>query len=318
MCRSSPPTTSEGRDLLAVFPVLALTWGVLLSSGAERPGPSPSSSLPPVRRLEVGTDVVAPPSDIRISPGRATTLFFDARLRTEEVLLEGRERFHRVGLADDHLVLVPSNTFRQGERLRLEVRFLDGAAPEQLVFWLLVDPTRGEPQVEVFRRVRTAESYRREVEELRVRLAQALSELERLQSTGRISAPVEELASMLGRSLEALHVRSLVFVDPQAPDLYTKAVQHVALPSQWSALRLSIASWLDGMGWVASGGSLTRASGQVLELKPPWQAAPLRAKAPQDVVVLLADAAALTPGRYTLKLWDARGRTVTVERIEVK
>ncbi|MBZ4408183.1 DUF2381 family protein [Myxococcus sp. XM-1-1-1] len=304
--------------MLAVFPVLALTWGVLLSSGAERPGPTPSSSLPPVRRLEVGGEVAAPSLDIRISPGRATTLFFDARIRTEEVLLEGRERFHRVGLADDHLVLVPSTTFRQGERLRLEVRFLDGAAPEQLVVWLVVDPMRGEPQVEVFRRVRTAESYRREVEELRARLAQARSELERLQSTGRASSSLEELVAMLGRSSRSLYVQVLESASPQGPDLYAKAIRHVALHSHWSALVLGISAESEGLGWVASGGSLTRDSGQVLELKPPWQSTPLRAEEEQDVVVLLADEAALTPGRYTLKLWDVRGRTLTVDRLVVK
>ncbi|AKF80716.1 hypothetical protein MFUL124B02_15285 [Myxococcus fulvus 124B02] len=303
--------------MLAVFPVLALTWGVLLNAGAERPGPSPSPSLPPVRRLEVGAEVATPP-DIRISPGRATTLFFDARIRTEEVLLEGRERFQRVGLAEDHLALVPSNTFRQGERLRLEVRFLDGAAPEQMVFWLVVEPMRGEPQVEVFRRVRTAESYRREVEDLRARLAQARSELERLQSTGRTSRPLEELVAMLGQAHRSLYVQSLEFAKTPESELRIQGIQHVALPSRWSALVLRLSPLSGGEGWVASGGSLTKASGQVLELKPPWQSTPLQAEVAQEVVVLLADESALTSGRYTLKLWDTRGRTLTVERLEVK
>ncbi|MCP3060489.1 DUF2381 family protein [Myxococcus sp. K38C18041901] len=306
--------------MLAAFPVLALTWGVLLSSGAEPPGLASSALLPPVRRLDVSSENVVPAPEIRIAPGRSTTLFFDARIRTDDVVLEGRERFQRVGLADDHLALVPSSTLRPGARLRLGVRFLDGAAPEQLVFWLVVDPTRAEPQVEVFRRVRTAESYRREVDELRARLAQARSELERLHSTGRSSGSLEEVVATLGRSAGLLHVRGLEFAHHPGSDLHALKLQHVALAAQWSALLVTLHAPPGGVGWVASGGSLTRASGQVLELKPPWQSTPVISEETQtqEVVVLLADESALTPGRYTLKLWDARGRTLTVERLEVK
>ena len=108
---------------------IVLAWGVLWAATAQAAAQEASGSGAMVRRIDVQAGTLATPPEVRISPGQSTIVFFDARIRPEQLVLEGRERFQRFGVTEDHLVLVPSPTFREGERLRLEVPFHDGAAP---------------------------------------------------------------------------------------------------------------------------------------------------------------------------------------------
>ncbi|MCP3097573.1 DUF2381 family protein [Myxococcus sp. K15C18031901] len=296
--------------------VLALVWGVMVSLGADVSAPALPSSLPPVRRLEVGTDAKGAPQEVRIAPGRATTFIFDARILPEQLILDGRERFQRLGLSEDHLVLVPSGSFRDGERLRMEVRFQGGGAPERGLFQLVVDLSRSEPQVEVYRRVRPAESYRQEVEELRARLARLESEP---RSACPSSASLEDAMDVLVSSVSTADDLSIGKLGGAAagthPELAVLSARHLSLKRQWLSVRLMMRAHGDTAGWVATGGTLTSTSGHTLVLMPPRQSSPLRADRDEAVTVMASDLKGAPMGRYVLRLWDARGRAVTLEGV---
>ncbi|AGC44106.1 hypothetical protein MYSTI_02790 [Myxococcus stipitatus DSM 14675] len=302
----------------AATSVWVFIWGVMLSLGAKASGLEPSGSLAPVRRIEFSADARAPLPEVHITPGRSTTFFFDARIRPDEVVLEGRERFERLGLAEDHVALIPSSLFREGERLLLELRFRDGAAPERAAFMLVVDAARGEPQVEVFRSVRPVESYRQEVQELKERLARLQAELTHPRSEGPSSWHIEAaVAEMEGSDSMRFYVlsRSQTVVHP---DLSVAQVAHAQAKGLWTALRLDVRARKGSETWNAVGASLTDEEGRVLEVPAPWQSTPLIGGGAAMLVIMVSGAVPLDARRYVLKLWDAAGRTATVEGLTFK
>lgn len=274
--------------------------------------------LAPVRRIEVGAEMRGPASEIRIAPGRSTTFFFDAHILPDEISLEGRERFQRLGLSEDHLVLVPSSAFREGERLRLGLRFRDGAAPERVTFVLVVDPALGEPQVEVYRRARSVESYRQEVDELKGRLSQVQFELDRLQLEGRSSGALEAFVASVGEPYD-LSIRSVTYTKAVThPDVSVLKTQVVVHQPRWRAIRLGLRARAGGAGWVATGASLTDGSGRSRKVLSHWQTGPLHDDVDQTLVVFVEPATEVESGRYVFKVWDAKGRTVTLEGLSLK
>jgi uncharacterized protein (TIGR02268 family) len=169
---SLPPTVPLLLALLATTPALA---------------EPPSEDWDPVtaRHLELTAENAGQAHEVRISPGLTTTLVFNAPLLHGGVVLEARERF-RVVTVDETMgfvALLPSGALSPGQQLRLEVRFADGAVPTSITFSLMVHPTRAEPQVNVYRQPRSAESFQQEArqeheraERCEARLAQTQTE----------------------------------------------------------------------------------------------------------------------------------------------
>ncbi|WP_223759430.1 DUF2381 family protein [Myxococcus sp. RHSTA-1-4] len=295
-----------------------LTWGLLLASGAWAADSEVSALTSGVRRIELRAAPSSSLPEVRIGPGLSTTVFFDSRIAPEYVVLEGRERFQRVGIADDHLALIPSGTFRHGERLRLEVRFHDDAAPERAAVMLVVDASHVERQVEVYRQPRSAESYRQEVEELRAGGLRLQREVDRLRLTRAPTGGIEALvASMRGSDVFQLRRVSYQRVESPAP-LSVFFTDVVTLAETWAGLRVSLEMWEPGPDWTAAGASLVDARGHIVKVLRPWQQEPLRFKEDRIIVIPGEQAKTLPRGRYTLKLWDeGGGRPVTIEGIEV-
>lgn len=302
----------------AASTVFVFAYGVMVALGAAPSGQRESGSIPPVRRIEVGVDSRAPIPEIRIAPGRSTTFFFDASILPDQLTLEGRERFQRLGISEDHLALVPSSALREGERLKLELRFRDGAAPERVAFLLVVDATGSEPQVEVFRRPRTAESYRQEVDELRGSLARLQFELERRPSEGRSSGGLESLVAEMESDDDIVIVRLFPSRLDSNPDISVVHARQVVHTTRWSAIRLGMQTRQGAEGWVATGASLADASGRNIKVLAPWQTAPLNSNDKHILVVLVENLEDLKPGRYSLKLWDAQGRTVKLDGLALR
>ncbi len=276
-----------------------------------------------VRRIDVQAGVLVTPPEVRISPGLSTTLFFDARIRPEQLVLEGRERFQRFGVTEDHLVLVPSPTFREGERLRLEVRFHDGAAPERADLVLVVDAARAERQVELYRHARSAASYRQEVEELRSGMLRLERQVQQLQR----SRPGECSREGLRESLVAeVGDGDFIIHRPWVPRKVTgpftvRRMNFIRLSPRWAALRLVLTPAEGGREWMAAGAVLTDAQGRRLKTLTPWQEGPVDATGTYPVVILLdeVESAGEQEGRYTLELWDeGRKRTLKLEGFQAR
>ena len=303
---------------LAFLHRAVLTWGLLLAFGAWAADLEASALTSGVRRIELRADPASSLPEVCIGPGLSTTVFFDSRIAPEHVVLEGRERFHRVGIADDHLALIPSGTFRPGERLRLEVRFHDGATPERAAVMLVVDASQAERQVEVYRQPRSAESYRQEVEELKAGVLRLQREVDRLRV---IRAPTGELealvASITGQDVFTYWGVSYQRVDSAVP-FSVSSTSVITVGAMWAGLRMHLELEEPGPDWTAAGASLVDARGHVVKVLRPWQQEPLRFKQGRTIVIPQEGARPLQKGRYTLKLWDeGGGRPVTIEGIEV-
>jgi len=78
----------------------------------------------------------------------STTFTFDAELSHGEsgkdLELERLEVFSLVDVGQTTLRLMPSDKLASGARLRLSVRFKDGAAPSRAAFTLVVHPVQAE------------------------------------------------------------------------------------------------------------------------------------------------------------------------------
>ncbi|MCP3144696.1 DUF2381 family protein [Pyxidicoccus sp. QH1ED-7-1] len=271
-----------------------------------------------VRRIELRGDLVSPLPEVHIAPGLSTTVFFDSRIHPDSVKLEGRERFHRLGIADDSLALIPSETFRPGERVRLEVRFREGGHPERAAVMLVVDAARVDRQVEFFRNPRTPEACRQEVEELKLTIQQQQRELERLRASKARPGDIEALIASVEGS-DPFRIKTLSYQRVISPSRFAISnAKVVTMASRLQALRLQVSLREQGADWTAVGASLVDAQGRAVRVRSPWQREPLKPEMSRSVVVVLEDASPLRKGRYTLKLWDeGGGRSMTIEGLEV-
>ncbi|MCY1015499.1 DUF2381 family protein [Pyxidicoccus sp. MSG2] len=303
--------------MFASYSFIVLAWGLLLAPVADAAELGALGPLAGVRRIDL-KETRAPLPEVHIGPGLTTTVLFDSPIRLDEVVLEGRERFQRLGMSEDHLVLVPSSTFVHGEQLRLEVRFRDDAAPERAAFMLVVDAARVERQVEIYRQPRTAESYRVEVEELKKGIARLRQEVGRLHQTNAPTGGSDSLPATIARVLE-VEATPLTFgrQDSSVPASVSE-VNVVRLSGRWLALSMILKGERGSGAWTAVEVVLRDARGQAVKALPPWQQGPVRPGTSPQVVIMMEDEAALPSGRYTLELWDeGRGQHVTLEGLEV-
>jgi uncharacterized protein (TIGR02268 family) len=298
-----------------------MTWVLLLAPAADAAAPDMRQVAAGVRRIEL-RDASEPLPEVHIGPGLTTTVLFDSPIRPDELVLEGRERFQRLGLSEDHLVLIPSSTLRQGERLRLEVRFSDGASPERVALSLVVDAARVERQVELSRRPRTAESYRQEGEDLKTELARLQREVEQRPVPGAEAVGGDDSWATMLAKWERIEVVKLPYLRvATAAAVSGNDVWRFRLADHWLALRVKLHATPGA--WMPTGASLRDEQGRSVNVLHPWTQVIVANKVPQhtvpqSVVVALEDAAALQPGRYTLKLWnESTGQSVTFEGLQV-
>jgi uncharacterized protein (TIGR02268 family) len=164
---------------ISSFLLMALLF--LAGSAVAQPAATPCKAG--VRHVELPTEPTHEIPEVCISPWLATTFSFDTDVLRESITLGGRERFVKVDVGDSMLKLVPSEKLTPGERLRLTLRFKDGAAPANAAFILVVQAVQADTYVEVHRERRTVESCQKELKEKAAELEQCRAENEHLRST---------------------------------------------------------------------------------------------------------------------------------------
>jgi len=268
------------------------------------------------RRIELKTEPTSEVPELCIGAELSTTLiFYGAELLSSGVTVDGRELFTMVEVGNTMLRLVPSERVVPGDRLRLTVRFKDGAAPASATFWLVVYPGQVEPWVEVYREKRTVESYQQEVQEKDTQLHQCQEDNERLL------AEKESPGGLTG--LLATGLMNEKGIPPK--DLSKSIGRHPgnAVPVRWAfsyrstrtvAVVVILAPTEEMPPWRAVRAELVGPGRRTLRVNPPWQRDPLSYAAKDWSVVIEADATEEeTRGSFTLKLWDAEGtRSVIV------
>lgn len=260
-----------------------------------------------VLRVEVGPEgTLARP--IRIGSGLSTTLLFDTDIQQDQVILEGRAQFARVSTGNALLVLVPSRELRLGETLKVSIPYKDATLPARLVLTLQVQDEAVDRQVEIYRRSRSAESYRQEAEQLRAELERLRQGDKRAPATvadrldgfrGLVlgTGPVQRFTvSLAGRSLACEHPCALSMENTVAYSAGTRRAIHFDL-------RLT-----GGLPWSLGRTVLLDGKGHEWEGLTPWQSAPATSESQAQVTVEFEVDGACPPGIYSMKVWDAAGK----------
>lgn len=300
--------------------VLALC---LLGLHANAQTPPASLSASP-RPIELKEDPAGEAPEVFISPGRSTTLLFDAELlRTEEgkdtSTLEKREAFTLVDAGLMTLRLIPSEGLKPGDRLRLTVRFAGRAAPSGAAFTLVVHAAQAEPMVEVYRNARPVESYQQEAREALARAAQCQDELKRTLAKRAEPGGLRSLLAAKQLDEKGVLPKDLTEAVTKAPG---NALATVYVRSYRAAGRVAVEFEVNGLAnappFAVAGAALTGRRGAELKVLPVWSSGPINAD-PFNRGRVVVEAEATTEdarGPYTLKLWEeGGGRTVLLGNV---
>jgi uncharacterized protein (TIGR02268 family) len=300
----------------AVLPLLAL-----LSTPALAEATPEAWDTVPVRHVELTADGAGLVHEVRISPLFTTTLVFNAPLLEGGVVLEEREGFRTVTVdeATGFVALLPSGALSSGKRLSLTVRFADGAVPASATFRLVVHPTRAEPQVNVYRLPRSAESFQLEARQARERAEHCEAQLARAQaerkSPGGLTGLIDSGLVVRGSGVAGRDTYSTARQRP-GEALQVKAAHTYAAQGQ-VAVALEVEN-TSAQPWSvdSEGAQLVSREGARLRVLSVWQPEPLAPGKKGRVVVEVAATPEGARGTYVLTLGEAGGaRTVTLRGV---
>jgi len=289
---------------------LALVAG---AAQAAEPPPVPRCAATP--RIDLTADATGQASEVCVSPDETTTFVFDASLAAGavEVQPEGRLADWAPGKEGLTLHVIPRGDFLPGERVRVTVRFADGAAPASATFWLVGHAASGARRVEVFRQPRSADVLKREKDEAQAEARQCQ------EDKARLLAERKEPGGLMGAAwlerkgeVESKGIWEELKRHP-ANALRTENAKSYSHPGSL-VVRLQLAN-PGAEPWLVAGAVLKDSTGAEVELSA-WQASAIAPGALGFVVV----GAEREPGQLacpcTLKLWEAQGpRTVTLGNV---
>jgi uncharacterized protein (TIGR02268 family) len=257
--------------------------------------------------------------EVQISPGVSTTFAFDSALTPEGVTVESAERFSLVDIGRSTIRLLPSERIVAGERLRLTVRFRDGAAPESAAFILVAHPAQAERLVEVSRERRTVESYKQEAQEARAEAQRCHEENERLRMDhavpGGLTGPLATgVIGTNGLPAKPVHV---IEDQNRHPGDSLRVIRAWSYRSgKHVAVMMEIGNPDAAKPWTAEGALLESKPDGPLKVLTVWQAAPIPPAQARLVVVEAEAPQDATRGIFTLKLWEAGGpRTIVLSGV---
>jgi uncharacterized protein (TIGR02268 family) len=300
----------------AAYSVVLLVF--TLFSGTESTAqPRSASWVGAVRVVELPEEPTGQEPEVVISPGLSTTFTFDAELSRGEsgkdLELERREVFSLVDVGQTTLRLTPSDKLASGARLRLSVRFKDGAAPSRVAFILVVHPVRAERLVEVYRKAQPVEFYQREARAARMEVEQCHEDLERARAEHTVPGGLAGLIAAGTMDLNGVRSRNITESVSRAP---RNALVTLRVLSYRSARQVALEVLLENpegaQTWPTTEAVVTNEKGVELKALPVWQSGPVAPGGSEQRIVVHAEAlAAQAQGLYTLKLWEpSTSRTV--------
>ena len=217
------------------------------------------------------------------------------------------------------LTLLPLRELSMGTRLRLTVRFADGAVPASVDFLLVVHP-QAERQIEVFRLPRSGESYKQESEAAQAESQQCKMQLVRERAEcGRPSG----LTGLIVLRQMDWHGTRARFIEEGLPlgrgepfrTQYVTSYSATSGNKGEEVVRLAVDLRLANNGlqpWRAANAELVGPGGRWTMAV--WSPHPIVPGAWGRIVVEVElPLAELRSGSHVLKLWDEDGvRTATV------
>ena len=302
----SPPRRALLLTLLAGVPAAAQPASEQRGTASER-------------HLELTADSAGPQPEVRITPGRATTLVFNAPLLPGGVQVEDE---HLVTLAVNEsrslVTLLPSDSPPPDKPLSLMVRFADGAVPERVTFRLVPHPG-AERQVRVYRQPRSADSYKQEAGQERERAERCEAELARTQAEqshpeGLVGLFDAELVGR-GQGLQEKTLTGSITQHPGEPLRVTNSFSYLAEKAE----RVVVELWVEHTGhqpWTLEGAELMNTAGTRLRVLRVWPAQTISPGDNRQLVVEAKATLAQSRGTFLLELREAGGaNTVTVRGV---
>jgi uncharacterized protein (TIGR02268 family) len=252
------------------------------------------------------------------SAGEPTTFVFDSRVAAGTVEFQPGGRLADWALGQEGLSLhvIPKADYLPGERIKVTVRFADGAAPASASFWLVGHAAKGTRRVEVFRQPRPPEVLKKERDEAQAEARQCQ------EDKARLLAKCEGPGGLMGvawleraGTISSKELYGLLRKQP-ANALGLDAAKSYSYTGKGEARPASVAVRLGlknpgAEPWRLAGAALVDSTGEEVELAR-WQEAPIPANGAGEVVVGIEGAPAQLGCPCMLKLWEAQGpRTVT-------
>ncbi|HLM44499.1 MAG TPA: DUF2381 family protein, partial [Myxococcaceae bacterium] len=271
------------------------------------------------RDLELTPDSARQQPEVRISPGRATTLVFDAPLLPGGVQVDD-ERLVTLAVNESRslVTLLPSDSMSADKPLSLTVRFADGAEPESATFRLVPHPG-AERQVRVYRQPRSAESYKQEARQERDRAERCEAELERIQTEQQhpegLVGPFG--AGLVGRG-EGLQEKTLTRSITQRSGEPIRVIDSYSYRAG-QASRVVVELWVEHTGhqpWTLEGAELMNTEGTRLHVLRVWPSRPIGPGDSRQLVVEAEATKEQSRGTFLLEMKEAGGAgTVTVRGV---
>ena len=275
--------------------------------------PTDATEQVPLPTCEAGTRyielyAVAPskPPEVCIRPELTLNLLFDAKLA--RVVVEGRERFRRVKVVEDTLMLVASEALHDGARVRVTVYFEDGAAPSSATFVLVVHPSQAERQVEVSRHERTVASLRQGEQQARAEVQQCREEKARLQAEcgGQVGLTGLIENGWLDEKDIVAHVITLNVTQRPGDSLVARKVISYRAVGPEGRGRVAVKVKLFNPGtvaWTPTGAALVGAKQEALTGLTVWPLEPILPGRFRNITVEMNATESEARGTFTLKLW---------------
>ncbi|WP_257453651.1 DUF2381 family protein [Archangium lipolyticum] len=300
----------------------AVLLAALLAGAAQAAEPPPVPRCAATARFDLaaGSPEVAP--NVCASADETMTFVFDSHVAVGAVEFQPGGRLADWALGQEGLSLhvMPKGDYLPGERVKVTVRFADGAAPASASFWLVGHAVKGTRRVYVFRQPRPPDVLKKERDEAQAEARQCQ------EDKARLLAEREEPGGLMGAAW--LERAGVVAFNRIGPYLREHPANVLGLDAAWSysytptgethpasvAVRLSLSN-PGAEAWTLAGAALVDSTGEEAELAR-WQEAPIPAKGAGAVVVGIEGERAQFGCPCTLKLWEAAGlRTVTLGNV---
>ncbi len=294
----------------------------LLSGTAQAAEPPPVPRCAATARFDLATGAPEGAPDVCASADETTTFVFDSRVAVGAVEFQRGERLAHWALGQDGLSLyaTPRADYLPGERVKVTVRFADGAAPASASFWLVGHAAKGTRRVEVFRQPRPPDVLKKERDEAQAEARQCQEDKARLLAEREEPGGLMGAVWLEGAGVVASMKLSFPTVPPANALGLDEARSYSYTPTGEThpasvAVRLRLLN-PGAEPWTLAGAALVDSAGEQVELAR-WPLAPIPANGAGAIVVGIKGERAQLGCPCTLKLWEATGpRTFTLGNVE--
>jgi len=304
----------------AAFPAALLALALLTRAAEAAEQALPECDAPKLR-VDLSPESTGRALEVCVNPDFPTTFKFGSPLppgTTVEVQPENRFAESR---GPEVLTFIPREDYLPGERVKVTVRFGDGASPAIATFVLAGHPARAVSQVQVFRIARPVEVCQQDAREARAEAQQCQEENARLRAEG---GRPDGLRGMFDAGvMDETGVRSQVLTStiftPKGNALEVERAESYRSSAPGSRGRVAVRVGLlnpSAKPWTVAGAALMGPKGEESKPLPLWHTGPIH-PGPEGGRVVVEFEATMNQARgsYTLKLWDADGRTVTIGKV---